>query len=555
MMKKAILIFLTFSFSLNFFGQVTNEGTPASWDMVDSKNNITSIKLPKLNMKKIQAEDEINDKIRAKPWRFGYKHKVNHGLDNAGSWTSLSNGDRIWRILFESKGALSLNFIFNQFHMPDGGKVYVYSDDRTDLLGAYTAVQNQESGMLGTWLVEGDKIWVEYLEPKNVAGQGKLNIASVTHQYRSAETMKALNDSGACNKDVDCPIGADFESQRDVLKKAVSLILANGSDFCTGTLINNTNEDNKPYILTANHCFFRNDGSSTGANPATLAFRFNWISPTPICSGFTNSTNGPTNMTLSGSTMRVNNSDSDVVLLEINNPIPTDWDVNYAGWDRSGATPSFVVSIHHPSGDIMKIARDNSGVIKSSHSIDGGPVAQTWDITTAGGGWELGVTERGSSGGALFDQNGRIIGQLFGGAAFCNGTNDNGLLDFYGRFDVSWDNGGTAPTQLKDWLDPANTNPVTLDTKQNVLSVNDEFLVENISVFPNPTSGTVNVKATGVVGDLSYEVFNLLGQSLQSDLLQNETIQLNNLNSNIYFIKITEIETNKILVKKVVLSK
>ena len=39
-----------------------------------------------------------------------------------------------------------------------------------------------------------------------------------------------------------------------------------------------------------------------------------------------------------------------------------------------------------------------------------------------GGGWELGVTEGGSSGSPLFDQNGRIIGQLFGGTATCIDT-------------------------------------------------------------------------------------------------------------------------------------
>ena len=35
---------------------------------------------------------------------------------------------------------------------------------------------------------------------------------------------------------------------------------------------------------------------------------------------------------------------------------------------------------------------------------------------------EEGVTEPGSSGSPLFDQNHRIIGQLYGGAAACAGT-------------------------------------------------------------------------------------------------------------------------------------
>ena len=330
-----------------------------------------------------------------------------------------------------------------------------------------------------------------------------------------------------------------------------------GNGFiCTGSLINNTNEDNKPFFLTANHCF--TDPNGVASNPASYSMRFNWISPNPDCATTAGSPNGPINFVMNGSTLRARNAGSDVMLVEINNDIPVDWDVTYAGWDRSDSAPTFQVGIHHPSGDIMKICRDDNPATKVTQFG-----TQTWDIngiTNSGNsgnatGWELGVTEGGSSGSALFDQNGRIIGQLLGGLAACNGVIDNNAHDYYGRFAVSWDAGGTTATQLKDWLDPAGTNPMTLDSKQNILAVNDEFLEQNITVFPNPTSGLVKVRASGLVGDLSYEVFNLLGQTLKSDVLQNEIIQLNNLSNNIYFIKITEVDTNKSLVKKIVLSR
>ena len=62
--------------------------------------------------------------------------------------------------------------------------------------------------------------------------------------------------------------------------------------------------------------------------------------------------------------------------------------------------------------------------------------------------WELGVTEGGSSGSPLFDQNHRVIGQLYGGGAACAGSVNNGQPDWYGRFDVSWGLG------LSEYLDP-----------------------------------------------------------------------------------------------------
>ena len=71
--------------------------------------------------------------------------------------------------------------------------------------------------------------------------------------------------------------------------------------------------------------------------------------------------------------------------------------------------------------------------------------------------WEDGVTEPGSSGSPLFDNNHRIIGQLYGGAAACNGSVNNGLYDYYGRLDVSWGNGAS------QYLDPSGGNTTTWD--------------------------------------------------------------------------------------------
>jgi len=765
-MKKTLLLFFL-SFSFISVAQVTNEGTPISWKYkLQETKSIQAIQLPLFDLQSIQEEDKKNDKLQAKPWRFGYKHEVDYGLENSGLWTELPNGDRLWRILFESKGALSLNFIFNKFYMPVGGKVYLYNEDRSDLLGAYTDIQNQESEILGTWLVNGDKVWIEYFEPQEVKGQGKLHIANATHAYRGKHAyQKVLGDSGDCNHDVDCPIGADWEQHKDNNKKSVALILSNGSDWCSGALINNTNNDKAPYLLTANHC-------TDGQNLANWAFRFGWISPNPVCAEATASTDGPTNMTISGATLKVNNANSDVALLELNSAIPDAWDRVWAGWDRSEVNPTFVVGIHHPSGDIMKICRDDTGVIKN---VNAG--AQTWEITGAGNGWEIGVTEPGSSGSPLFNQDGQIIGQLFGGGAACSGTDDNNALDYYGRFGVSWDAGGTATTQLKDLLNPSGSNPTTLEslpalqvfaidgaatasvpsitcgdfdvtptivvrnagsttltsltinwdidggtstvinwtgslaqnatedlvlspvtvtsgahifnvsssspnggadenatndssaanfsltdefstaqvhlelltddfsdettwefrdsngtvlnsggpydgssqdntvfqesfdvaigecytfeildtagdgiccgfgvgnyslktdddtvilnsvgdfssselTEMNItapLGINDETLERNITLFPNPTSGAIQIRVKQWISDLKYEIYNILGQTLKVNELQNnEIIDLGNLPSDIYFIKITEVDTNRSIVKKIVLEK
>ena len=777
---KKLLLFFVFGYSMTLVAQVTNEGEPASWSSV-KKSGITAITLPQIDIKKIKTEDDINNKLREKPYRVGISHKVNYGMENSGTWTDLANGDRIWRILFSSKDAVHLSVVFDKFFLPRGGKIYLYNDDRTDLLGAYTETQNNEKQVLGTWFVNGDKLWIEYYEPKKVKGLGILNLSSVIHGYRMGHSYqkgylsdfeKSLNDSGDCNHDVDCPIGADFEAQKDLLKKSVAFLNMGDGFICSGALVNNTAEDKTPYFLSANHCYERTVGT---ADASLFSMRFNWISPNPVCAATTASTDAIDNFTISGSTFRARNADSDVLLVEINNPIPGSWDVTYAGWDKTDTNPSFEVGIHHPSGDIMKVSRDDDGATKTTS--DGTDV---WLIggTSAGSGdgWEIGVTEGGSSGSPLFDQNGKIIGQLFGGQATCDGTNDNDDFDVYGRFATSWDSGTTAATRLSDWLDPLGTNQGTLesnprletfandgavsssipviacgtfdvsptitirnagsttltsltvnwdidggtstvinwtgslaqnetesialasisvstgphvfnvtssnpngvadentsnDTSTNsflitnefvtsqvhltlttddysdettwefrdsndivlysggpynnpadnnttfqesfdvsldecytfeifdfaedgiccdwgngsyslrtddtliyagfgnfgvseatqmrivtTLAVNDEFLEQNISIFPNPTSGFVQIKIKEWTSDLDYEIYNILGQTLKTNRLQNnEILDLTDLPSDMYFIKITELETNRILVKKIVLNK
>ncbi len=555
-MKKLIfltvLIFLTYSSA----AQVTNEGSPKSWDadmLTDKKEALVTISMPSFDLLKIQKEDAINDLDRSKVYRFGYEFDVDLGLKNAGTWNQLSNGDWIWRIRIQSKQAKTLNFVFDTYKLPKGASLYLYSADKTDLLGAYTDSFNRKDEMLGTWMVQGDDIIIEYYVPASKKNEGKLNISKVVHGYRSVTDFdiqqKGLNDSGSCNQDVDCPVGSDFDDIKDNLKRGVGLMVVGSSGFCTGTLINNTSNDGAPYFLSANHCFENNENGTT-QNPAIWAFRFNWISPNPSCATVTNSTNGTFNQTTSGATILANNTESDVLLLNIDSNLPESWDLYWAGWDRSGVAPSFSVGIHHPTGDIMKVCRENQSTPQTAINFNGNPSVEVWVVED----WDLGVTEPGSSGSALFDPNGRIIGQLAGGQAACAGTNDNGLLDVYGRFSVSWDFGSTNNTRLSNWLDPGNTGRTTLNSlsEELLLSVEDNELDKNIIVYPNPSNGIFNISNSAIT-NLSYIVYNFVGQQVASGELadQNTVVDISAQTDGVYFMTITNGSTNAQVTKKI----
>ncbi|AXT62774.1 T9SS C-terminal target domain-containing protein [Aquimarina sp. AD10] len=542
---NVLIIVLFFAFGM-VDAQITNEGVPHSYNLI-SKKSITPEIMETFDMDKIKAEDAINDQKQGVPFRFGHELQVDLGFKNAGVWDELPNGDRIWRINIVSDGAKTINVVFNTYKIPRGGTVYLYNDDKTDLLGAYTNIFNRPDEMLGTWLVEGDDIWVEYYEPRKVRGKGMLNISKVIHGYRSvtdAEVQaKALGSSGDCNQDVDCPVGSDFEALKNELKKSVGFIVLNGF-VCTGTLINNTRNDKAPYFLTANHC----DSGST----ATWAFRFNWISPTPSCSTTANSPDATVNQTTSGATLLASNSESDMKLLNLDGGLDPAWDLEWAGWDRSGTAPSFVVGIHHPSGDIMKVCRYDQAPTQGVVNFNGNPTTEVWNITD----WDLGVTERGSSGSALFDPQGRIIGKLSGGTAACDGVNDNGDPDFYGRFDVSWDFGTTDATRLSNWLDPTNTGKTTLDTFtqeiENGGGVNPPIEAGEVDVFFDVSRSTVTIK-NGARKVLGFSIFDIAGRTIETGQLSTDEkiIDMTDRAPGMYFVYITNTSNRTSFTKKV----
>ena len=447
-MKKIIIPFLFLLFSLSLYCQTINLGNPLSWNGKVSLQNIPEKTMTGFNQSKVDSEDNINDALKDRPWRFGYKYDVNYNLNNSGSWKILPNGDKIWQLAIECKNALTVNLLFQNFHLPKGAYLYLYDIDQTNRVGAYTSNNNRMDGELGSELVHGEKIIVEYVEPAEVKESGRFTISNVIHGYRTLapiekNLLKALNSSGDCNIDVNCPLGNGWDSEI----RSVAMIVVGGSGICTGALVNNTCNDGSTYFLTANHCL----GGSTGS----WAFRFNWESPpgTESCATTVGSVDPgpPYDQTANGATILVNSAASDFALLEINNMTLTNaqnWNCFYAGWDASDLTTvTQATGIHHPSGDVKKICRENDAPY---HSNNGG--AATWYINQ----WEQGVTEPGSSGSPLFDQNHRIIGQLYGGAAACAGTVNNNQYDYYGRMGVSWNNG------LDTYLAPTSCGVSTL---------------------------------------------------------------------------------------------
>lgn len=439
--KNIFLLLLGVIFSTATIAQISHGGSPLNWEDATYQPVIEMQQMPDVDLAALALEDAVTDQHKEAPWRFGVEQEVAFNLENSGTWT-FEEGMHVWRLGFNCPNALNVSFMLSRFVLPKEAQLYVYNAQRTAFLGSFTQENNKDWEGLSLGVLDGSSMILEYHESPASHGMGEIEVNQVIHGYRSllnhqeavlaemVERLGPFGNSGACNINVNCPEGADWQTE----KRSVALIVNGGSAYCTGAMINNTANDGTPYFLTANHCI---------GTPNTWVYYFNHESSS--CSG----TTGPTNQSVSGGTLLVQNGGSDFALIELSSTPPASYNVEYAGWDHSGSTPSSAVGIHHPSGDLKKICFENDAPYQSS---TGG--AQVWWIDE----WELGVTEPGSSGSPLFDQNHRIIGQLYGGAAACSGSVNNGAYDFYGRFNVSWGLGAS------QYLDPLNTGVNTLDS-------------------------------------------------------------------------------------------
>jgi hypothetical protein len=221
--------------------------------------------------------------------------------------------------------------------------------------------------------------------------------------------------------------------------RAVARFASNGH-VCTGTLLNSENNNGRAFFLTAFHCidvgggiFGWSNGEIDADEEAALAnarFQFQFWRTT--CNGTVNNTF----IHFTGAVIRAAWKNSDVVLLELINPPGVGDGVNYAGWNRQTNAPSDNGSyiIHHPRGEDMRVTSTRS----VGHWF--------WNNMFWTAKYSSGTVTGGSSGSALFNEMGQVVGQLRGGWSSCNYTD---FGDRYGKFNHSWNGAG-----LQQWLSP-----------------------------------------------------------------------------------------------------
>jgi len=393
------------------------------------------IEMPGPDYGRLIAEDAIRA-AEGLPARIAVPHEVSMTPATSGTWEVLPSGRMMWRLRVLSPGAVHLNFGFGRFALPNSAELTMYTYDGYDVTDTLTAADNPAGGEYWTRVVHGEEVVIEIscdAQERSLVEES-IELTAINEGYRGlgGGGASTRGSSESCNVDVVCPLGNDWWDEIP----SVGVYTINGYLTCTGAMINNTNQDETPYFLTANHCGI---GNNNDQSVVVYWNHQNSYCRTPGSADSGGNGNGSWSQYTSGSQYLVSGSNSDYCLIRLNSDPNPSYEVTFSGWNRGTSTPTAGgMGIHHPSTAEKRIS--SVDYTYSSGSM--------WGVN-----WGEGRTYYGSSGSPLYNGNHQIVGQLYGGDAFC--TNDDD--DIYGKLSTSW-------SGLSQYLDPAGSNPQSLAT-------------------------------------------------------------------------------------------
>ncbi len=359
-------------------------------------------------------------------------------------WESRSDGTLLAAIAVTSPGAVALRMGLRIDSLPAGALLRFYGASGTDPFEVTVDEIAQLPTLPRYWspVVESQTIVMEVqLAPGSSPADVRISSPEVSHLIASPATgFPVAKAAASCNVDAAC-----YQGQWSNESNAVARILytRDGATYvCSGTLLADKDPSTSiPYFLTANHCV------SSQAVASTL--QSYWFYRSSACDS---ATRGNYRTLTGGATLLYASGATDTSLMRLDATPPTG--ATYAGWITGSAltTGTTVTGLHHPTGDVQKISFGNirgyyqcsAGEGKEFSCSGSTPLASTFYAVT----WREGVTESGSSGSAIFMDDGRyLVGQLYGGNGSCSESGS----DFYGRFDVAYTAG------LHQWLGVAST--------------------------------------------------------------------------------------------------
>ncbi len=598
-MKRLFLLSVLVVMYGNLNAQESEGGQPLSMNpsyggKVIPQSDRPQILLQAPDIAALIAEDQKNAEKPLAPARIGACIASDISFPNSGMLLTQADGKTIWVAQVKVSGAAALGMYYDQFHLPDGVKYFIYNENNKQILGAYTSSNNPADGLWVTDKVQGELMNLELDIDEGVDINAiQMHVNNVADFYRSTGYLAAYasdasstntaskttgtwftwDGSSTCELNAKCSIGNAYSIQR---RASIAIQYPKGSYIYagSGTLMNNTRQDCTPYVLTASHVEPTNSKSS-----GTFAqWQFYFLYETPTCT-YAASSGQPSYYSTIGATFKARSSyDSanqaivgDFLLLKLGaetSPIVAHDSAYFAGWNiATTAGSGTYTGFHHPMGDVKKVSNTTS--VSAFGSFNGGGINTHWQLNWANGG-----IEEGSSGSGLFDPNGRLIGDLTGAqppnVCKVSGSFTMSTVNVeYSKLTLNWLYAYQSPsdstTHLKYWLDPTNSGVTILDaipvgcTSTAVTQPLKTMGGNSVTLYPNPTNGIAYADVSiNDEGGMKIEVLNMLGEKVGETVYAEAIAGRYKIDMSIYAagVYLVRVSTkNNSLVDKILLSK
>jgi lysyl endopeptidase len=367
-------------------------------------------------------------------------------------WRTDAGGGKSARIELASTGAAAMRVALVLQSAPPGVAFrFAGAADAVafgPVAAAAIAQASAQGGMFWTPVLAGETAVIEIsADPDAVLDGAVLQLVRVSHMLAEGAQLRSLSPAvqkatgigaaGACEVDVACiaPTNAAAASLAKSVAK-LQFVADNGRSFvCTGTLLNDSAQSFTPYLFSASHCL----------ESAAIARTLNtyWFYDATTCGSKT----APPYVHLTGgATLLGRSQDRDWSIVRLNETPPAG--TLFAAWRAAPiAVGTPIASLHHPEGDLGKWS---AGKVTGDVFLDDAFVYSGFTEVV----WNQGVTEGGSSGGAvvtLAPAGGyyEVRGGLYAGASSCSVP---GAPDYFSHLE-------TALPLMREYLTPNAANP------------------------------------------------------------------------------------------------
>lgn len=465
------LVLLSLFLSTSLWAQPSFGGLPLGLRAPETLLPARGLRLPGPNIAALQQSEYENPTNR-----FAAAMPADIDINSQGNWTILDDGRQIWQLRLHVPDAKGLILFYEDFNLPEGAQLFVYSAQSGQVLGAYTQESAGRTDRFMTGIIHGEEAIIEYQAPAD-------DFSVPFHIWRIDVAFKddlandtagrnlGFGSSNPCHDNMACPVADEWQAERNAVARII-VVVEEGTGYCSGTLMNNTAEDGRLLFLSAFHCM-------DGYTPQYDLWRFDFYYASDDCA---NPGTEPLFRSVLGCDSLAGRRAMDFLLLDLYPETTLGMEFHHMGWDRSGTPPDTAAIVHHPRGDIQKFGYSTNEATVFTNSIQ-------WSngvVTPPNQHYRLrytdGTTEIGSSGAALLDKNHRVVAQLHGDAGVT--TCDNALA-YFGRLSMAWEGPGP-DSRLKDWLDPLGTDTMMMDAlgvlRSALVTTDDDEAVAGVQV-------------------------------------------------------------------------